>query len=246
MINQLESSFEERFDADVVAIIVARSGSRRVPKKALQLLGTSSLIERKIHQLKSASYVSRICVGSDSLQILDLARSMGADTYKRRAEYCDEISRSANDMIRDMLGAVSNRYVLWAHLTNPFVDGKIYDEAIKCFLDKLGSGYDSLVSVGKIQNHLWDASFAPVNHNPWDPPHHSARELPPYYFQNGAIFIQARTTWMANPNFVGRRPYFFEMNDINSFDINTPHELELARAWLHWQDFHLRTTEGIE
>ena len=76
----------------VAALIPARSGSRRVVDKNLCELGKSSLIARKIQQLK-LSQVDEIFLGSDSDLYLEIGEKNGATAIKRSDLACDESLR---------------------------------------------------------------------------------------------------------------------------------------------------------
>ena len=65
---------------------------------------------------------------------------------KREEKYCNEKSKTPNDMVRNMLGFVEEEIILWAHITNPFINEENYSEALKIFLsskkkDSLYSSY---------------------------------------------------------------------------------------------------------
>ncbi|MEZ8758281.1 acylneuraminate cytidylyltransferase family protein, partial [Vibrio splendidus] len=60
---------------DVVAVIVARGGSKRIPNKNILPINGSSLLERKIDILKQCPSISRVVVGSEDATILELAKA---------------------------------------------------------------------------------------------------------------------------------------------------------------------------
>ena len=68
---------------EVSAVIVARGGSVRIPSKSLLKLNGESLIERKIHQLQQCKNINRIIFGSDSAEMIDVAKKAGAETVRR-------------------------------------------------------------------------------------------------------------------------------------------------------------------
>ena len=125
---------------EVTAIIVARSGSLRVKNKNLLPFKKTTLLGNKIEQLKLCRLVDRIVVGSDSDEYLEYSESVGAEGIKREDEFCDEMSKTPNDMIEDMCKKVESDIILWAHCTNPFVDDSMYDEALKIFQELLLTG----------------------------------------------------------------------------------------------------------
>jgi CMP-N-acetylneuraminic acid synthetase len=222
---------------EVVALIPARAGSVRVKNKNLMLLNGGTLIARKIKQLKDAG-IFRVYVGSDSNQILEEAEKNGAIAVHRDPNACDESKSSANEMIRDFSGRVEGGVAIWAHCTNPFVYGKHYIEALKNFYNLIEKSkqYDSLLSVTKIQSHMWSDQKKPINYNPWSERHTLAKDLKPVYFQDGAIFIQKLIDFQSNNYFFGKKPHLFELDYLSSFDINFPEDLRLAEILVEKMD----------
>ena len=214
----------------VTAIIAARGGSVRLPGKALLPFAGTTLIGHKIDTLKACRLVSRIVVGSDSDAILDEATLHGAEAIRRDDYHCDERVCTANEMLADLaekVGGDASDVILWAHPTNPLVSARTYDEAVEIYDHSLVLNYDSLCSVQLVQRHAW-IDGKPFNYDPWAERHAPARDLKPIAFQNGAIFIQTRGQMLANRYFFGRRPFLYAMTEIESTDIDTREDYELA------------------
>ncbi len=216
---------------EVTAVIVARGGSVRIPSKSLLPLEGQSLIERKIKQLLKCRQINRVVFGSDSDEMLTVARNAGAEIVRRPDFYCDETKASANDMIGNMMDLISTDVVVWAHCTNPLLSAQTYDAAVSKFM-LLYPEYDSLLSVVEIREHLWGENKQPLNYNPYAPRHVPARELPPYYMQDGGIFIQPYMQMKQNSYFFGKKPYLFEIPKEEFLDINDRRDYLLARAIL--------------
>lgn len=213
---------------EVSAIIVARKGSVRVPSKNLLPLGNENLISRKIRQLKKCKNIDRVIVGSDSDEMLKVAEKAGAEAVRRPDFYCDEKVASANDMIENMCSLINTDVVVWSHCTNPLLSTETYDLAVKTFLDKYPE-YDSLLSVVEFKEHLWGTNKKPLNYNPYQEKHVPARDLPPYYMQDGGIFIQPYEQMLHNRYFFGKKPYLFVIPDSEFLDINNMRDYKLAK-----------------
>ena len=204
---------------EVTAIIVARKGSKRIANKNLLLLNNQTLVARKICQLKQCKNIDRIVCGSDSDEILAEAYQAGAEAIRRPDFFCDESVASANDMIANMMDLVKSDIIVWAHCTNPLLSPTTYDNAVNTFMQNLGT-YDSLLSVVELKEHLWDTNKQPLNYNPYAPKHTPARNLPPYYQQDGGIFIQPYQQMKENHYFFGKKPYLFTIPNDEFCDIN--------------------------
>jgi CMP-N-acetylneuraminic acid synthetase len=214
---------------EVTAVIVSRAGSKRIPNKALQPFSDTTLLEIKIEQLKSCEMVDRVIVGSDGSDILAIAEGAGAETAVRPDYFCDETQASANEMIGNMCSLFETDIVVWAHCTNPLLTSEVYDTAIKSFLEKEKEGYDSLLSVDEVKEHMWSEDKAPLNYNPWGERHPLAKDLPAIYKQNGGIFIQRYVDMKNNSYFFGDRPYLHVTPPQLSIDINIWNDFAVAQ-----------------
>ena len=215
---------------EVTAVIVARKGSVRVPSKNLLPLGDDTLISRKIKQLKQAKLVDRVIFGSYSYEMIEHAAKFGAECVRRPDYYCDEKQASANDMIHNMMELINTDIVVWAHCTNPLLSSDTYDAALTAYCEGLTEGYDSVLSVVEFKEHLWGENKKPLNYNPYQKRHTPARELPPYYMQDGGIFIQPYEQMKNNSYFFGKNPKLFIIPSEEFLDINDMRDYILAKA----------------
>lgn len=214
---------------EVTAVIVARKGSVRVPCKNMLPLGNETLISRKIRQLKACQNIDRVVFGSDSEEMLEHAAKYGAEAIRRPDFYCDEKVASANDMIFNMCSLIETDVVVWAHCTNPLLSSETYDKAVQTFFDNQAE-YDSLLSVVEFKEHLWGTDKKPLNYNPYQPRHVPARKLPPYYMQDGGIFIQPHKQMLENKYFFGKKPFLFTIPEEEFLDINNMRDYLLAKS----------------
>lgn len=214
---------------EITAIIVCRAGSKRIKSKCLLKLNNETLIERKVKQLQQCKNIDRIIVGSDSLEMLDIAKKAGAEIVQRPEQYCNEEISSANDMIKNMCELIKTDIIVWSHCTNPLISYRTYDIAIEKFFEVYPK-FDSLLSVINFQEHLWNDKKEPLNYNPYTPKHTPASKLPKYYMQDGGIFIQPYEQMKKNCYFFGKTPFLFEIPKEEFCDINEYRDYLIAKA----------------
>lgn len=213
---------------EITAVIPARKESKRIPLKSLLKLNNETLIERKIRQLQNCHNIDRIIFGSDCEEMLDIAKSKGAEVVKRPNYYCDENRASANEMIENLCELIKTDIVVWTHCTNPLLSSATYDDAINAFLEH-DKENDSLLSVVELKEHLWKDN-KPLNYNPYAKRHIPAQELAPLYMQDGGIFIQYHKNMLQNSYFFGEKPYLYIIPKDEFLDINTYRDYLLAKA----------------
>ena len=87
---------------NAVAIIPARSGSKGIPNKNLQLIGGQTLLERACRKALESGEFSRVIVSSDSSAYLELAEYLGAETHDRSRQLSSD-SAKTDDVIRAVI-----------------------------------------------------------------------------------------------------------------------------------------------
>jgi len=75
---------------NVLGLILARGGSKRIPGKNMRLLGGYPLITWAISAARCAHLIDRVVVSSDSEEILIEARRWNADTVERPSEMASD------------------------------------------------------------------------------------------------------------------------------------------------------------
>ncbi|MDP9856660.1 MULTISPECIES: hypothetical protein [Agrobacterium] len=220
----------------IAAIIPARAGSVRVKAKNLQKIGALSLVERKVDQLQQSKYVTDIVLGTNCPDCIEIGRRRRISILERDEYHCDEARVSANEMIHDLASRLDADIVIWSHCTNPFLYARHYDVAIERFLDGEKLGFDSLLSVQKVQSHMWNKDGHPENYDPYAKKHTLAKYIDPVFFQDGGIFIQRREDMVNNSYFFGSKPQLFQVDFPFAHDINTESDLEIAREMASWLD----------
>lgn len=223
----------------VVAIVVARKGSKRIPRKAHQEIHGEGLVARKLRQLSRCPSVGRVILGTDDESLRDAAEVHGTVFVLRPPHLCDEVSATPNDMVRHMVTQPECEgfdTVLWAHPTNPLIGPSRYEDALGmwCSLVDDDCTFDGVVSVAALAGHFWRWSSQralpdPINWDHKETPHRLAKNLPRVYAQDGGIFIRPRADFARDGRFVGDAPFLLELPQVVGWDVNDPWELDVAR-----------------
>jgi pseudaminic acid cytidylyltransferase len=85
---------------NIVAIIPARGGSKRIPKKNIKPFAGQSIIAYSIKAAEESNLFNRIIVSTDSKEIAEIAKSYGAEVpFMRPAELADDFAGTAPVLI---------------------------------------------------------------------------------------------------------------------------------------------------
>jgi N-acylneuraminate cytidylyltransferase len=101
----------------VLALIPARSGSKRLPNKNILQLGGRPLVEIAVSSAKGSVYIDRIVVSSDSDEIIALS---GAEGIKRPPELATDTATSAEVALHALQELPGYDYLVLLQPTSPF------------------------------------------------------------------------------------------------------------------------------
>jgi CMP-N-acetylneuraminic acid synthetase len=207
----------------VSALIAVRSGSVRVKNKNIRTFNGSTLLELKIKQLQSVKEINDVVVNSNSVDMLSLAKDLGAKTIKRD-DYFASNTVSMSEVYRNMAEHMDCDTILYANCTNPLTEAKSYINAIHTFFEN-NDNHDSLVSCHDVKEFMY-LDNSPLNYDPKNQPR--SQDLPDIIALNFAISIISKSNMVKNGNIIGANPYFYKLNKIESIDIDTPLDFFVA------------------
>lgn len=205
---------------NIVAVIPVRQGSQRVKNKNFREFCGKSLLEHKIDMIKRLS-VSDIVVNTDSEYAIEVAKRMGVNYHRREPYYAS--SQCTNSEYHEYLAKVTNaENILVAQVTAPLISFSTFVEAIDLYNNV---DCDSLMSVKKVKQYLWYEGN-PVNYKLDYAP--NSQDLPDYFTPTFGVVICNTKALLSAKNLITKRPYFYEISDIESVDIDTELDFEFA------------------
>ena len=211
-------------DNKITAVIPVRAGSRRLPNKNILPFADSNLLTNKIQQLKKVKAIDEIVVSSDSDVMLNIAYSENVTAQKRPVEYCDEKSKSFNEVVEWIANNINTDILMWTPCVCPIVDSTAYENAIYAFENKEPI-YDSVVSALLLKEYIFDES-GPVNFS--IEKHVPSQELPNWHIITNGFFIAKRAD-MARWKFVyGKKPLLCEISKFEAIDIDDEADFKLS------------------
>ena len=174
-----------------LAIIPARGGSKRLPRKNILDLAGKPLIAWSIESALKSKYIDKVIVSSDDDEILQISKSFGANLIKRPQELATDISTSFDAIKHTINETQLHDYIVLLQPTSPLRNKKHIDESIQTLISK---DADAIISVCEMDhNPLWSNTL-PENESM----NHFIREevkskrsqdLDDFYRLNGAIYI---------------------------------------------------------
>lgn len=222
--------------SELVSIFLpTRKGSIRVKQKntrPFSVYKEGGLLELKLEQLIKVKKVHEIILSTN-----DEKSKKIAEKYVNRSKKLKIINRpnslaSDNTKLSDLIKYAGNisdgNHLLWTHVTSPFIDALNYEEAIKKYFCAIQEGYDSLMTVKKIQTYLWDKSKNDIINRITSEKWPKTQDLKPYFEIDSGIFIASKDVYIKENDRIGEKPYLLELDEIKSFDIDWDTDFKLA------------------
>jgi len=176
-----------------LAVILARGGSKGIPKKNSRKLCGTPLVEWCARAAINSSLIDCVLLSSDDAEILDIGRSLGCEVHERSSEDAGDKTSSEKSLmaaIREHDVGEEAETVLLVQPTSPFVSATDFDAALR----KFASGnYDSMFTAVESHSFSWeleeDGSATP-SYDPKDRP--MRQDMENKRSENGAFYIMKR------------------------------------------------------
>ena len=132
-----------------IAIITARGGSKRIPRKNIKDFLGKPILAYSIEAAIKCGMFDEVMVSTDDEEIAEIARKYGARVPFFRSEKTSNDFATTNDVLLEVIDEYEKRgekfdYGVCIYPTAPFVTGERVKDALEKFIE---SGADSLIPV---------------------------------------------------------------------------------------------------
>jgi len=208
------------------ALVPMRHNSERVPGKNYRQFGDAPLFHHVVRTLLSCPSIDEIVIDTDSSTIMEqCAEHFPSVTLIERPEDLRAGEIPMNRIIEHDLGFTDAQTILQTHSTNPLLPAAPLEEALRIFRE---DDCDSVFTVTRLQQRLWDADTKPVNHDPTELLR--TQDLPPLYIENSCAFVFSRELILSTGSRIGSNPRMVETDPTDSLDIDEEPDFVLAEA----------------
>lgn len=206
-----------------LAIIPARGGSKRLPRKNVLPLAGKPLIGWTIEAALASQYMDTVLVSSDDEEILSVAEQFGCQLIKRPAELAQDTSTSFDAIRHAIENSPKHDYIVLLQPTSPLRTSHHINEAIELLESKQA---DAVISVAEMEHSpLW-AGALPENLSMTgflrdEIFNLRSQDLPTHYRLNGAIYICKIEKLLETGSFFLKENIFaYVMDNKSSVDID--------------------------
>jgi CMP-N-acetylneuraminic acid synthetase len=226
---------------NIVALIPARAGSKRVPDKNIRSLAGHPLMAYTIAAALESGLFSDVIVSTDSEPYAEIARYYGAEVpFLRSSELAGDVSPDIEWLADTLKKLAENgrKYDCFSILrpTSPFRLPETIQRAWQAFLTE--AGVDSLRAVEKCRQHpgkMWVVRrrrmvpLLPLS--PAEQPWHSSQyqSLPEVYVQNASLEIAWTKVVFEENTIAGTVLMPFVTENYEGFDVNRAYDWNMAK-----------------
>lgn len=226
-----------------IALIPARSGSKRVPDKNIKTLNGHPLLAYSIQSALDSEVFDMVVCATDDQEYAEVARYYGAEVPFLRSKDISGDSSPDIDWVEWVINELENiklTFDIFSILrpTCPFRSADIIKDAMELFINDKA---DSLRAVQKCKEHpgkMWKINgnrMSPILHGKiGDTPWHSSQyaALPEIFVQNASLEIAWINSVKKFRSISGEQIIPLISKDLEGFDINTQEDWALLEIYI--------------
>lgn len=218
---------------NAAAIILARGGSKGIPKKNIIDFCGKPLMAWTIENCIQGG-ASSVWVSSDSEEILEVGRKFGANPIKRPDDISDDFATSESAWLHaiDTIESQTSRSIDWVlapQVTSPLREAK----DIQLGLEKAATQeFDSFFSCSIAEDlFFWERKNGILDSVNYDWRNRKRRQdIPVQYIENGSFYLFKPSVLKQHNNRFGSRIGVVEMEFWKMFEIDSPDDLRMCAA----------------
>ncbi|MCK4257422.1 MAG: acylneuraminate cytidylyltransferase family protein [Halanaerobiales bacterium] len=213
--------------SNFLALVLARGGSKGVPRKNIRNLDGKPLLAYTSEEAKKSNYIDRVILSTEDEEIASVGREYGVEVPFMRPDELATDEASSIEVIKHALNWLKmnenywSKYTVLLQPTSPLRTVEDIDGAIERLLHSDG---DSLVSLCETDKHpFWLKRIENDQIVPYtEEGLHIVRrqDLPKVYSLNGAIYIAESTLLLKHSSFYVGNTIPYLMPKDRSIDID--------------------------
>lgn len=194
------------------ALILARGGSKGIPRKNIKLLNGMPLIYYPINAAKNSKLIKNVYVSTDDEEISEISSRLGAKIINRPKSISEDHSTDVEAFRHFCLETGHSKPIVHLRATTPILDPSVIDEAVIVFNDNrkditsLRSGHKMSESAFKcllIGEKYWEPI---INGFDFNTPRQLCKDT---YSANGYVDIVDPGVFMNHDTFYGNKIFPF-------------------------------------
>ena len=206
-----------------IAIVPIKLNNERLPNKNIKPFDNGEPLCHYIFEaLKQVKGIDEIYVYCSNSKIQDFIPK--GIKFLKRSETLDQNTTKINEVLSAFAQDVPADVYVMSHATAPFISPQSIEKGLQAVLQQR---FDSAFAVRKIQTFLWKDG-TPFNYNLNNIPR--SQDLPPTFEETSGFYIYRSEVITELNRRIGDNPYMVEVNAIESCDIDTQEDFDVANV----------------
>lgn len=230
-------TYKEMKKDSILAVIPARGGSKRLPRKNILNLRNKPLLEYSIQAALDCDLINNVVVTSEDPEICSIAAKTGVTIIKRPTELAGD-NVSNEQVIKHTIEVFSAdnyfpEYLVLLQPTSPLRTALHLEQCLQQFIN---SGMKSVMSVCKVEHH--PGKCIRINQSKAEPytsledVEKKSQDLEEIYRQNGAIYALKTSDFLNELKFYQSPCFPFIMKEDDSIDVDSKLDLQFCEFLL--------------
>lgn len=204
----------------VVAFVPIKLNSQRLPFKNKLPLGEKPMAYYICNSLLKVQSIDEVYVYCSNEEVMGYVPS--GVTFLKRDSNLDGDLVKGKDIYNSFINEVDSDIYILAHTTSPFLKAESIENALYKILNE---GYDSALSVQKIQTFAW-YNGKTINYDLNDIPR--TQDIKPILIETSGFFMFEKNIFTQHGRRIGFNPYLQEVDGVEAIDIDTKEDYEFA------------------
>ncbi len=216
-----------------VAIITARGGSKRIPRKNIRPFLGKPIITYVIDAALQSGLFDEVMVSTDDTEIADVARRAGAVVpFMRQAKTADDYA-TTTDVLHEVLSRYAGQkkvfdYACCLYPTAPFIAPDLLQQAFSTLIDKQ---FDTVYPIQRFNFPIQRAVLLHDQKVQWFQPEHAltrSQDLEPAYHDAGQFYFFNVQTFQAGHRLITDNSGGVVISEMAAQDIDNEEDWQIA------------------
>ena len=218
----------------VLAVILARSGSKGLKNKNILPLNGKPLIAYTIEAAKNAKLVDRVIVSTDDKNIQEISKKFGAETPFIRPEHLADDEATSEDALQHAVEWLieNEKYtpdiIVYLQITDVFRTKSMIDECIEVLIDdpEVDSAFMGLIVHKNFWRKTGDTFRRLADDIPYGIPRQKRESV---YREDTGLALASRTKVILDGKRIGEKVHIIPYDqDVNFIDIHSEFDMRLS------------------
>ena len=210
----------------IVAFVPSKGTSSRVRGKNIRVLGDKPLFLHILDTLLSSLTINNVYLDTESDEVFNLAKGRRHHELRRPIELASNKTDGNHLLLYEASCVPDADIYVQALPTAPFLSRETIDDAV--FELIRAPNHDSVFAASMQKLYLWNKNCEPINYDPKNIP--NSFELADTIIEAMSLYAIRKEALALRKSRIGKKPLIFRVPLIESIDINSEEDFQLADA----------------